>query len=71
MLRRADVRRPAILAADVGAVFAWVQISQLRDAIKGALDQVISTGTYADLLQRWSLTTGAVKSVSINGTTAD
>jgi len=45
--------------------------SQLRDAVKGALDHVVANGTYADLLQRWNLTSGAVKAVSINGATQD
>ncbi|MEU4238653.1 EAL domain-containing protein [Actinoplanes sp. NPDC026619] len=44
--------------------------SQLRDAVKGALDRVISSGAYADLLERWSLKSGAVTSVSINGAVA-
>jgi polar amino acid transport system substrate-binding protein len=45
--------------------------SQLRDAVKGALDHVVANGTYADLLQRWNLTSGAVEAVSINGATQD
>ncbi|GIF19635.1 polar amino acid transport system substrate-binding protein [Actinoplanes tereljensis] len=45
--------------------------SQLRDAVKGALDRVISTGAYTDLLQRWNLGSGAVKAASINSATQD
>ncbi|WP_239133152.1 EAL domain-containing protein [Paractinoplanes durhamensis] len=45
--------------------------SQLRDAVKGALDRVISAGAYADLLQRWGLSSGAVKAASINGAAQD
>lgn len=44
---------------------------QLRDAVKGALDRVVANGTYADLLQRWNLTSGAVEAVSVNGATQD
>ena len=44
---------------------------QLRDAVKGALDHVIATGTYADLLQRWNLSSGAVEAVSVNSATQD
>ncbi|GIM92455.1 ABC transporter substrate-binding protein [Paractinoplanes toevensis] len=45
--------------------------SQLRDAVKGALDRVISSGAYTDLLQRWNLSSGAVKAASINGAIQD
>ncbi|MCY1143665.1 ABC transporter substrate-binding protein [Actinoplanes sp. Pm04-4] len=45
--------------------------SQLRDAVKGALDRLVAAGTYADLLQRWNLSSGAVKAVSINSATQD
>lgn len=45
--------------------------SQLRDAVKGALDQLIASGAYADLLQRWSLGHGAVKTASINAASQD
>ncbi|HEX5200140.1 MAG TPA: ABC transporter substrate-binding protein [Actinoplanes sp.] len=41
--------------------------TELRDAVKAALDQVISSGVYADLLTRWGLTNGAVKSAVVNG----
>jgi polar amino acid transport system substrate-binding protein len=44
---------------------------QLRDAVKGALDQLISAGAYADLLQRWGLSSGAVKAASINAASQD
>jgi polar amino acid transport system substrate-binding protein len=45
--------------------------SQLRDAVKGALDKLISSGAYADLLQRWGLSSGAVNVAAINGAAAD
>lgn len=41
--------------------------TQLRDALKGALDQVIASGAYADLLKRWGLSDGAVKNAVVNG----
>jgi polar amino acid transport system substrate-binding protein len=39
---------------------------ELRDALRDALDQLIRTGRYADLLERWGLADGAVASSSIN-----
>jgi polar amino acid transport system substrate-binding protein len=39
----------------------------LRDALRAALDKLIRSGRYADLLQRWGLTSGALTSSSING----
>ncbi|GAA0535920.1 ABC transporter substrate-binding protein [Paractinoplanes ferrugineus] len=45
--------------------------SQLRDAVKGALDQIISSGAYADLLQRWGLRSGAVPAASMNAASQD
>lgn len=41
--------------------------TQLRDAFRAALERVISSGAYADLLDRWGLTSGAVRTVTING----
>jgi polar amino acid transport system substrate-binding protein len=40
--------------------------TQLRDAIRAALDQLIHSGMYNELLQRWGLTTGGLASSSIN-----
>ena len=39
---------------------------QLRDALHAAMDLLIRSGRYADLLQRWGLTSGALASTSIN-----
>jgi polar amino acid transport system substrate-binding protein len=39
----------------------------LRDALRDALDRLIRSGAYAELLRRWDLTTGGVTSASING----
>jgi polar amino acid transport system substrate-binding protein len=45
--------------------------TQLREAIRAALHQLIASGAYGDLLQRWGLASGAVKDVIVNGATAD
>jgi polar amino acid transport system substrate-binding protein len=38
----------------------------LRDALRGALERLITTGTYGELLQRWGLTSGAVAEATVN-----
>ena len=38
----------------------------LRDALRDALERLIGSGTYAELLQRWGLTTGAVTASTVN-----
>ncbi|GAA2698262.1 ABC transporter substrate-binding protein [Actinoplanes palleronii] len=38
----------------------------LRDALRAALDRLIKNGTYGELLQRWSLTSGAVAEATVN-----
>jgi polar amino acid transport system substrate-binding protein len=40
---------------------------QLRDAVKAALDKIIASGVYGDLLTRWGLSAGAVKGAVVNG----
>lgn len=40
--------------------------TQLRDALHAALDSLIRSGRYSELLQRWGLTSGALASSSIN-----
>ncbi|GLY99508.1 ABC transporter substrate-binding protein [Actinoplanes sp. NBRC 103695] len=40
---------------------------QLRDALHKALDELMRTGVYKELLLRWGLTTGALEASSING----
>ncbi|MFF5291951.1 ABC transporter substrate-binding protein [Paractinoplanes globisporus] len=45
--------------------------TQLRDALKGALDKVIASGQYADLLTRWGVSDGAVKNATVNGALTD
>ncbi len=41
--------------------------SELRDALHAALEVLIRSGRYADLLQRWGLGNGALTTSSING----
>lgn len=40
---------------------------QLRDALHKALDELMRTGAYNELLLRWGLTTGALEASSVNG----
>jgi polar amino acid transport system substrate-binding protein len=44
--------------------------SQLRDALKAGLEELIANGTYAKILARNDLSGGAVKDVTINGATS-
>ncbi|RFB78023.1 ABC transporter substrate-binding protein [Methylovirgula sp. 4M-Z18] len=39
----------------------------LRDAVAGALDEVIKDGTYAELLKKWGLVHNAVEKAVVNG----
>ncbi|BCJ44072.1 hypothetical protein GCM10010168_08850 [Actinoplanes ianthinogenes] len=39
---------------------------QLRDALRGALQRLINTGTYGELLKRWGLDSGAVTQATVN-----
>lgn len=41
--------------------------TQLRDALQGALKAVIADGTYDQILQKWNVTKGALKTAAING----
>ncbi len=38
----------------------------LRDALKGALEQLVRSGAYRDTLRQWSVTGGAVSQVTVN-----
>jgi polar amino acid transport system substrate-binding protein len=38
----------------------------LRDTLRDALDRLIRSGAYAELLERWGLASGAVKASSVN-----
>jgi polar amino acid transport system substrate-binding protein len=39
---------------------------QLRDAVAGALQQLLRSGVYADILARWHVQDGAVQQITIN-----
>ena len=41
--------------------------TQLRDAVKAALDELIKNGEYAKILDKWQVKQGAVTAVQING----
>jgi polar amino acid transport system substrate-binding protein len=41
--------------------------TQLRDAIKAAMEAIVKDGTYAKVLQKWDVTKGAISSVTVNG----
>jgi polar amino acid transport system substrate-binding protein len=41
--------------------------AQLRDAIRGALDELMRSGEYASILKRWGVADGAVADSAING----
>jgi polar amino acid transport system substrate-binding protein len=59
----------ALLPTPVGMVFDK-QDTQLRDAIKGAIEKLIANGTYEQILSKYQLTGGVVDTVKINGATA-
>ncbi|WP_424211817.1 ABC transporter substrate-binding protein [Streptomyces sp. BI20] len=54
--------------ADVGlfGIATTKENTQLRDALKEALDAIIKDGSYAKVLEKWDVTSGAVKSAQIN-----
>ena len=43
--------------------------TQLRDALKAAIQSLIDDGTYAQILAKWKVTQGAVKTAVVNGGT--
>lgn len=40
---------------------------QLRDALKAAMDAIIADGSYAQVLQKWNASSGAIAAAAING----
>jgi polar amino acid transport system substrate-binding protein len=38
----------------------------LRDAVRGALEELLRNGVYADVLARWKVQTGAVQQITVN-----
>ncbi|WP_372343081.1 ABC transporter substrate-binding protein [Streptomyces sp. KL116D] len=53
-------------AAPYGIAVAKDQ-TQLRDAIKAALDAVIKSGDYDKIIAKWGVEAGAVKAATVNG----
>ncbi|MZD03944.1 transporter substrate-binding domain-containing protein [Streptomyces sp. SID5785] len=53
-------------AAPYGIAVAKDQ-TQLRDAIKAALDAVIKSGEYDKIIAKWGVEAGAVKAATVNG----
>jgi polar amino acid transport system substrate-binding protein len=55
--------------ADAGPFGIGVDKSntQLRDALKAAMDAIIADGTYGKVLQKWNATSGAIQQTAING----
>lgn len=41
--------------------------TQLRDVIKTAMETIVSNGQYAKILQKWNASSGAIKTVTVNG----
>ncbi len=41
--------------------------SKLRDAVKAAIDTLVRSGEYQEVLRRWGVSDGAVRSATING----
>jgi polar amino acid transport system substrate-binding protein len=42
--------------------------TQLRDALAGALERLLESGDYEQVLNDWDVASGAVTEVTINGT---
>jgi polar amino acid transport system substrate-binding protein len=59
----------ALLPTPVGAVFDK-QDTLLRDAFKAAIEKLVANGTYEQLLTKYQLTSGDIKTVTVNGATA-
>ncbi len=41
--------------------------TKLRDAVKTAMEKLVRSGEYQEVLRRWGVTNGAVRSVTVNG----
>ena len=41
--------------------------TQLRDALAAALEAILEDGTYAEILEKWNVSQGAISEVTING----
>jgi polar amino acid transport system substrate-binding protein len=56
---------PGIAPGDYGIAVLKTN-SQLRDALQAALKAVIADGTYDQILQKWNVSAGALKTAAIN-----
>ena len=45
------------------------EATELRDALKAALEAIIEDGTYAEILEKWNVSQGAIAEVTINAGT--
>jgi polar amino acid transport system substrate-binding protein len=43
--------------------------TQLRDAVQGALKAIVADGTYDQILSKWQVSAGALKTADLNGGT--
>jgi polar amino acid transport system substrate-binding protein len=59
----------ALLPTPVGMVFDKKD-TQLRDAFKAAIEELIANGTYEELLTKYQLSSGVITDVTLNGATA-
>jgi polar amino acid transport system substrate-binding protein len=57
---------PGIAPGDYG-IATLKSNTQLRDALQAALQAVIADGTYDQILAKWGVTAGALKTAAING----
>jgi polar amino acid transport system substrate-binding protein len=56
-----------LLSNDVFGMAFKKENTALRDAVAGALDDLIKDGTYAELLKKWGLVHNAVAKAVVNG----
>jgi polar amino acid transport system substrate-binding protein len=60
------VNVPGIAPGDYGIATLKAN-TQLRDALQAALQAIIADGTYDQILAKWGVTAGALKTAAING----
>ncbi len=58
-----------VLPVPVGIVFTK-EDTELRDAVKAALEEIIANGTYDEILEKNDLSSGANKDAAVNGGTS-
>ena len=66
--------KPAVQGVSVNGVTLFTPLSivtgdilGLRDALQAALKAIIADGTYDQILAKWGVTAGALKTAAING----